>query len=393
MCTRWVQFVPLRSKYAAEVMLQLCHHWFATHGVPQFILSDRGKEFLGVVSTICKAAGITQIRTTPGHPQANGLCEVQHKTLTRELKIRSRRKHKPMWCDLLPEIHFAINVSPDDMVPGISPFQLVFGRKPRLAGQDVTFPSKIMPSPGISPDNLQYVKPMCERLQQLRLAGLERQLGRKQKQRERHDRHRQWSKRTCPQRGDLVHIYHKTAHPKLEYQWSGPVWLVMKSQHNTCQLKQLTSCAGRDGKDVALKTTNHKNIRIAGPRPADFWIGSRVRRRFSRGWFLGTVASMSTDEGETLYQIEYDDCDQEELDKGQLWESVIYHPRMCDVEMPTRALPAVHTVILFAHQRTQIWKSHGRESRGSQTHNGTFMETQQKAHQPSTGKLPSQYHE
>ena len=351
MCTRWVQFIPLRSKYAAEVMLQLCHHWLAVHGVPQFILSDRGKEFMGVVSTICQAAGITQIRTTPGHPQANGLCEVQHKTLTRELKIRSRRTHKPMWCDLLPEIQFAINVSPDNIVPGISPFQLVFGRKPRLAGKDVTFPSKIVPSPGISLDNMNMVKPMCTRLQQIRLAGLERQLERKQKQRERHDKHRQWSKRIMPQRGDLVHIYHKTAHPKLDYQWSAPVWLVMKRHQNTCKLKHLTSCAGRDGNDVSLKTTNCKNIRITAPRPVDFWIGSRVRRHFSNGWFLGTVARVTTDEGETLFQVEYDDCDQEELDKGQLWDAVIYHPRMCEMATTRGTLPEVHSVILFAHEQ------------------------------------------
>ena len=149
MCTRWVQFVPLKSKYAAEVMLALCHTWFAMHGVPQFILSDRGKEFMGVVTTVCTAAKIKQIRTTPQHPQSNGLCEVQHKTLTRELKIRSARRQQPVWSDLLPEIQFAINVSTDDLTPGISPFQLMFGRKPRLAGEDVTFPSKVLPSPNV----------------------------------------------------------------------------------------------------------------------------------------------------------------------------------------------------------------------------------------------------
>jgi transposase InsO family protein len=66
-------------------MLALCHNWFAFHGVPEFILSDRGKEFMGIVTTLCTAANIKQIHTTPGHPQANGLCEVQPKTLTREL--------------------------------------------------------------------------------------------------------------------------------------------------------------------------------------------------------------------------------------------------------------------------------------------------------------------
>ena len=54
-------------------MLVLCHAWFAVHGVFEFIMSDRGSEFLGVVTTLCKAADIKQIKTTPGHPWANGL--------------------------------------------------------------------------------------------------------------------------------------------------------------------------------------------------------------------------------------------------------------------------------------------------------------------------------
>ena len=65
MCTRWVHFVPLKTKFSAEVLLALCHNWFVIHGTPQFILSDRGKEFMGVVSTVCRATGIVQIRTTP----------------------------------------------------------------------------------------------------------------------------------------------------------------------------------------------------------------------------------------------------------------------------------------------------------------------------------------
>ena len=116
LCTRWVQFVPLRPKYAAEVMLTLVHHWFAFHSIPEFILSTRGREFMGTVTTVCKTIDIKQIKMTPLHPQSNGLglCEVHHKTLTRELRVRLKRKSAPAWSDLLPEIHFVINISPDE---------------------------------------------------------------------------------------------------------------------------------------------------------------------------------------------------------------------------------------------------------------------------------------
>ena len=79
---RWVQFIPLFSKLPSEVLTALCQRWFHFHEIPQFVLSYRGKEFMGVMSTVCKLLGIKRIKTTPYHPQTNGLFEVQHKTLT-----------------------------------------------------------------------------------------------------------------------------------------------------------------------------------------------------------------------------------------------------------------------------------------------------------------------
>ena len=56
----------------------LCYQWMHIHGVPEIILSDRGKEFLGVVTSVCQCLDIKQVRTTPYHPRTNGLCESQH---------------------------------------------------------------------------------------------------------------------------------------------------------------------------------------------------------------------------------------------------------------------------------------------------------------------------
>ena len=144
-------------------------------------MSDRGKEFMELLTTLCVAVEIKQIRTTPAHPQTNGLCEIQHKTLTRELHIRSTRDSTPQWTDLLPEIQFVMNVSVDvDILPGISPFQLVFGRRSRVSGKDITFPVKITPSYPVNKSHSGYVKDLCRRLQRLRLTTLDKPIGRKQ---------------------------------------------------------------------------------------------------------------------------------------------------------------------------------------------------------------------
>ena len=257
MCTRWVHFIPLRSKFSAEVLLALCHHWFAMHGTPQFILSDRGKEFMGVVTTVCRATGITQIRTTPWHPQSNGLCEVQHSTLTRELRIRSTRRKNVDWDSLLPEIQFAINVTPDDLSPHLSPFQLVFGRKPRMSPRDITFPNRIIP-PTVRPSQLNsYVEKLTNKLQSYHLAALDNQIERKQHLRTTHDKNRSANNVQSPRRGDIVYVYSPTTTAqKLTMQWSPPCYLVLNAHHNTCNVRPLTSTAGRGGKFPQDTTKN-----------------------------------------------------------------------------------------------------------------------------------------
>ena len=137
MCTRWVAFFPLKTKYSAEVISVLARFWFHVHGLPEIILSDRGKEFLRVVTAVCEALEIHHIRTIPYHPQSNGLCEAQHKTLTRELRVRSSRSAAVSWADLLTEISFSMVTTPAAVLDGLSPFNLVYGHKPRMSPKDV----------------------------------------------------------------------------------------------------------------------------------------------------------------------------------------------------------------------------------------------------------------
>ena len=147
MCTRWCMFYPLKTKYPAEVMAIFLQQWCHQHGLPQYILSDRGKEFQGVASTVCDILNIKQIRTIPYHPRTNGLCESQHKMLTYELKIRTNRNNAPEWDELLTEINFSHNITPIESAAGYSPFQLVYGRDPKLSAQDICFPTSQTPTP------------------------------------------------------------------------------------------------------------------------------------------------------------------------------------------------------------------------------------------------------
>ena len=254
LCTRWVSFVPLKTKYPSEVMWALATTWFHVHGIPQVILSDRGKEFLGTASAVCAALGIRHIKTTPYHPRTNGLCESQHKSLTYELRIRVARPSAPQWDSLLTEIAFSHNVTPAKVADGLSPFNLVFGRKPRLSPEDICFPvkRKQLPSGASSQqiDEQKYANALQTRLQGLRFRALDKAWEVKEDLRERYDRAREGGIQVKGEKrvsiGDVVSICHPTKVLKKQtFQWSPPHFLVISVSTNTCEVRSLIQTGGK----------------------------------------------------------------------------------------------------------------------------------------------------
>ena len=108
------------------------------------------------------------------------------------------------------------------------------------------------------------------------------------------------------------------------------------------------SAAGRKGDAPTDVTTNLKSVKVAGHRPIDFWIGAVIRREFKSTWFLGRVAEVITDEDQTLFKIYFEDCDAQEMDRGELLKHVIYHPRLDDEFFDVATLPEVDETILFS---------------------------------------------
>ena len=63
LCTRWVTFLPVKTKYPAEIITVFLVYWFIIHGLTEHILSDRGKEFMGVVTAVCNVMTMKQVFT------------------------------------------------------------------------------------------------------------------------------------------------------------------------------------------------------------------------------------------------------------------------------------------------------------------------------------------
>ena len=92
---------------------------------------DRAAEFLAdVLQETASLLGITQLPTSGGHPQTDGLVERFNRTLKQMLaKLVAKGGHN--WDCLLGPILFAYRTTPHCST-GLSPFYLLYGRSPQL---------------------------------------------------------------------------------------------------------------------------------------------------------------------------------------------------------------------------------------------------------------------
>ena len=129
--TKYAQAVPCKDQTALVVAKALRDHWFACYGVPVQLHSDQGRNFESeLVRELCSLYGVHKTRTSPYHPQGNGQTERFNQTLCaliKSLGVTERRK----WPDALPHLVMIYNTTPHS-VTGISPYTLMFGRKPVL---------------------------------------------------------------------------------------------------------------------------------------------------------------------------------------------------------------------------------------------------------------------
>ena len=103
---------------------------FARVGVPDEILSDQGLNFMSaLLEEVYRLLNICRIRTTPYHPQTDGLVERFNGTLEAMLKKVVRHNQKD-WDDCLPCLLFAYCEVPQEST-GFSPFELLYGRRVR----------------------------------------------------------------------------------------------------------------------------------------------------------------------------------------------------------------------------------------------------------------------
>ena len=128
MASRWPEAVPLKS-ITAEVVAEGMFLVFSRTGIPLQLLTDQGSQFVGsLVTKMCRELRIDKIKTTPYHPECNGMIERMHGTLGGMLTKATALGLD--WVGQLPFALFALRLAPN-RESGLSPFQLVYGRQVR----------------------------------------------------------------------------------------------------------------------------------------------------------------------------------------------------------------------------------------------------------------------
>eukprot|EP00731_Ephydatia_muelleri_P035196 Em0104g2a len=127
--TRYPEAVPLRSCEAEKIAEELIK-LFSRMGIPKEILTDQGSNFTSkLLAELYNMLQVRAIRTTPYHPQTDGLVERFNQTLKAMLRRMVNKEGKD-WDRLLPFLLFAYREVPQAST-GFSPFELLFGRKVR----------------------------------------------------------------------------------------------------------------------------------------------------------------------------------------------------------------------------------------------------------------------
>ena len=137
--TRWVEAYAIPNQEATTVATKLVDEMFCRFAIPEQLHSDQGRQFESeLVQEVSRILQIHKTRTTPYHPQSDGLVERFNRTLLNMLAA-TVRGHPWDWENHLRKLCMAYNTSVHPST-GFTPFQLMFGRQARLP-MDVVYSS------------------------------------------------------------------------------------------------------------------------------------------------------------------------------------------------------------------------------------------------------------
>ena len=138
--TKWVELFAMPDQ-KAQTVVECLISVINRYSIPASILSDNGSNFKSnLVKKLFETLQVKPIYTSPYHPESDGQCERFNSTLVQTLrKLIEERPEE--WNRKLQYVAFSYRTSKHS-VTGYSPYQLVFGRKPREPVHTLTEPDE-----------------------------------------------------------------------------------------------------------------------------------------------------------------------------------------------------------------------------------------------------------
>ena len=221
--SKWPEAYALPNQEATTVAEVLVKELVCRFGVPLYIHSDQGRNFESAVfGEMCNLLGMTKTRTTPLHPQSDGMVERFNRTLEAQLSMFVE-DHQKDWDQLVPLMLMAYRTAVHETT-GCTPASLMFGR-------DLKLPIDILygrPETEHAQHTTSYALKLQERLEKVHHFARQRLQMMSDRMKRHYDNQLMGSKL---QAGTAVWLYNphrrKGITPKLMRNWQGP-YVVIK---------------------------------------------------------------------------------------------------------------------------------------------------------------------
>jgi hypothetical protein len=129
--TKWPEAYALPNQEAETVAKVLVDQFVSRFGTPVELHSDQGRNFESrVFSEMCKLLGIKKTRTTPLHPQSDGMVERFNRTIKHQLAIFVNENQKD-WDEHIPLLLMAYRTATHEST-GLTPAKVMMGRELRV---------------------------------------------------------------------------------------------------------------------------------------------------------------------------------------------------------------------------------------------------------------------
>jgi len=222
--TKWVEAFPIRNFRTKTIAEILVNQVISRFGVPLEIHTDQGRNFDSrLFLELALLLGIKKTRTTPLHPQSNGIVERQHQTIINYLAkfISENQRDWDRWIGLC----LLAYRSARHETTKISPAEMCFGRELKLP---IDLLRGVSPQEHKLEENI-YVSELREKLNALH-AEVSQQLDlRSRRIKTLYDKK---ARRLVFEKGHRVWLYNprreKGKAPKLQSNWEGPYEVVRR---------------------------------------------------------------------------------------------------------------------------------------------------------------------